>query len=45
MQDFERDIFAEAIEGKKSKWPGKLAKVLLLHQENAPAHKSVVAMA
>ena len=28
-----------------SKWSGKLTKGVLLHQDNAPAHKSVVAMA
>ena len=28
----------------KSKWPGKLTKGVLLHQDNAPAHKSLVAM-
>ena len=28
----------------KSKQPGKLTKGVLFHQDNAPAHKSVVAM-
>uniref|UniRef100_A0A3Q0SYF5 Tc1-like transposase DDE domain-containing protein n=1 Tax=Amphilophus citrinellus TaxID=61819 RepID=A0A3Q0SYF5_AMPCI len=29
----------------KSKWPGKLTKEVLFHQDNAPAHKSVAVMA
>ena len=28
----------------KSKQPGKLTKGILLHQDNDPAHKSVIAM-
>ena len=28
-----------------SNWPGMLTEWVLLHQENAPTHKSVVAMA
>ena len=29
----------------KSKWPGKLTEGVSFHQDNAPTHKSVVAMA
>ena len=37
-------LLRELRQAIKSKRPGKLTKGVLLHQENAPAHKSLVAM-
>ena len=37
-------LLRELRQAIKSKWPGKLTKGVLLHQDNAPAHKSLVAM-
>ena len=36
-------LLRELQQAIKSKWPGKLTKGVLLHQDNAPAHKSLVA--
>ena len=46
IQEFERVNFAKAIEETiKLKLPGTHKKSVQLHQENAPAHKSAIAMA
>ena len=37
-------LLRELRQGIKSKRPGKLTKSVLLHQDNARAHKSLVAM-
>ena len=37
-------LLRELRQAIKSKRPGKLTKGVLLHQDNAPAHKSLVAM-
>ena len=37
-------LLRELQQAIKSKQPGKLTKGVLLHQDNAPAHKSLVAM-
>ena len=37
-------LLRELQQAIKSKWPGKLTKGVLLHQDNALAHKSLVAM-
>ncbi len=43
ITDFERGNFTEeTLEKIKSKWPRMLTKGMLLHQENAPAHKCVL---
>lgn len=43
--EYYANLLRELRKAIKSKRPGKLTKGVLFHQDNAPAHKSVVAMA
>ena len=43
--EYYANLLRQLREAIKSKRPGKLTKGPLLHQDNAPAHKSVIAMA